>query len=183
MKRCSEVWEGIVALAEGRQDAEASQHIQGCATCEAKLAQLREIFALGDLKFFDAPKSLIGDVKAMMQPAPRRVLSLIRSSLGLAGARNAAVAGDFQVVVGDGELQVRLMFTRIGSEWEVLGKLSDTGWTLTRDGNGIEVGEQGRFSFRSDSLAQTSFTLERRGVSMTVPSAEELLASGADEPA
>src|SRR4051812_18744628 len=125
--RCADFWDGIVDLAEGRENAAASAHVEGCADCRMKLEELREIFAVGDLKFYSAPKAVIDAAKGLMQPQ-RRVAGVFRSTLAFSGART--VAEDFQLVVGEGDTQTRLMFVHTGSGWEVLGRLPSGDWTV-----------------------------------------------------
>jgi hypothetical protein len=176
-ERCNDLWQGVIALAEGREDEAASRHIEGCPACTRKLDELKQMFALGDLRFFEPPASLVADVKAMMPAQPRRVASLLRSTLAWTGAR--VVAEDFQIVVGDEGAQTRLMYSRIGSDWQIMGKLPSAGWSVEKQGVTLEDG--GRFSFTVPSLAETGFVLAGPDGEIEVPPAEELL-RGSREP-
>lgn len=176
-KRCQELWEGVVELAEGRPSPEAAAHVETCASCAAKLETLREAMRLGDLRFFDASPALVEAAKAMM-PAPRR-LPLLRSTLAWTGAR--AVAEDFQLLVGEEALPIRLMFSRVSEGWEVMGRLPDATWKVLRAGDSVAVDGEGRFDFRAASLADTDFVVSGPGGDFTVASAEELLARGSNQ--
>jgi hypothetical protein len=171
------MWERVVDLAEGRSDADAERHVASCASCASKLESLREIMRLGDLRFFDAPAALVDSVKGMM-PAPRR-LPLMRSTLAWSGAR--AVAEDFQLVVGEGEEQIRLMYAHAGDGWEVMGRLPATDWEIARDGETIALDSDGRFTFTAKNLAETDFTLTGPAGELYVPAAEELLSREPNE--
>src|ERR1041385_6023275 len=116
IERCQDFWEGVVGLAEGREDPAARAHLDSCPACDKKLAQLRQILRLGGMRYYDAPGDLISSVKGMMPAPERRVAPLIRSTLAWSGART--VAEEFQLIVGVGDEQLRLMFVRSGSGWE-----------------------------------------------------------------
>jgi hypothetical protein len=177
--RCANYWDGIVTLAEGGQDEAARLHVESCTDCADQLRHLRQIMAVGGLRFFDAPANLIEDVKRMM-PAPERIrLGLLRSTTAWSGAR--VVAEDFQIVVGEGSTQMRLMYERSGELWQVLGKAPSGEWTLESISGIASVGDEGRFSFEAPSLAETSFTLSGPEGELYVPSAEELLSHGSGD--
>jgi hypothetical protein len=174
-KQCSAIWESVVELAEGRENREALSHVAGCAECATKLDQLKAAFALGDHRFYNAPASLVESAKALMLPQ-KRVFGLLRTTLAGAGTR--AISEDFQMVVGSDDLQVRLMYTREGQQWRVMGRLPGEGWSVDRPG--VTDEGDGRFSFDAADLASTGFELIGEEGAVVVPSAEEMLRDGTD---
>lgn len=177
--RCANYWEGIVTLAEGGRDEAARHHVESCSECARKLEQLRIVMSVGDLKFYDAPASLIASAKGLMPAPERRPMSLLRSTTAWSGAR--AVAEDFQLVVGEADTQVRLMYSRAGNGWEVMGKAPSSGWSVEAGRHLVSIGVEGRFSFHADKLADTGFTLSGAEGEFYIPSAEELLSGGHDD--
>ena len=175
-RNCSEFWEGIVAIAEGGTDDRAAQHVRTCAPCSAKLNELRSVFAVARAQFYDAPEDVVDRAKALMPARERRMMGLLRSTLAWTGAR--VVAEDFQIVVGSADIQARLMYTRSGAEWLVMGKLPSSDWSAVRAGDVLQSDEEGRFSFAVSDLADSAFELIGPAGELSVPSAEELLASG-----
>jgi hypothetical protein len=173
--RCADYWEGIVDIAEGRQSEPARLHLQSCGDCSEKLEQLHVMMAAGDLRYFDAPTNLIASVKGLMPQPERRVFSLLRSTTAWTGARTAA--HDFQLVAGDGDTQVRLMFSKVDDGWEVMGRIPAGSWSVEADGQTVDLSDEGRFSFLAPGLDATGFTLIGSDTELVVPSAEELLSN------
>jgi hypothetical protein len=177
--RCANYWEQIVNLAEGKQEQAAREHVDSCPECARKLEQLQAAMRVGDMRFYDAPASLIANVKGLMPAPERKVVSLLRSTTAWSGAR--AVADDFQIVVGDEDTQVRLMYSRSGSNWEVMGRAPSSNWTAAAGGQELVVEEDGRFSFVAAKLSDTDLILSSPDGELFIPSAEELLSSGPDQ--
>jgi hypothetical protein len=177
--RCADYWEAIVNLAEGRQDSTAREHLESCSECAEKLRQLQQIMALGDLRYFDAPAHLIQEAVDLMPVRERKVATLLRSTTAWSGART--VAEDFQIVVGGPAMQVRLMYSRSGDSWEVLGQAPSSEWLVRIGDEQLEVDGEGRFSFGVPTLAQSAFSLLGPEGEMLVPSVEELLSNGPTE--
>lgn len=178
-KNCSEYWEGIVAIAEGGEDERARAHLQICTNCAAKLEHLRAVFAAGDQRFFDAPAAILAQVKNLMPARERKTASLLRSSLAWSGAR--VIAEDFQVVVGEGETQTRIMYSRSGTGWQVTGRMPSSAWIASKEGTPVETDGEAGFSFFVADLAHSDLSLVGPDAEIYVPSAEELLSSGPPE--
>ncbi|MFI5386178.1 MAG: hypothetical protein ACHQ50_08665 [Fimbriimonadales bacterium] len=137
------------------------------------------MFALGKLGFYNAPAKVVAAAEGLMPVKERRVATLLRSTVSWSGAR--AVAEDFQLVVGQGENQTRLMYSRSGSGWLVLGRMPSSEWLAVKGETTLDSDEQGRFSFTASDLFATDVTLLGPSVEIYVPSAEELLSSGPQE--
>ena len=173
--RCEEYWDGIVELSEGRSHAAAQNHVESCRACAAKLAELRMI--LGAVRpQFDAPSELIDSVKGLVSSGERRRLTLVSSTLSLSGARGPT--GDFQVLVGSGDTQLRVMYSPVGDTWQVVGRAPNSEYSLRACEGRVEVDADGRFIFRAPTLADTGFVLAGPEGDIDVPSAEELLSNG-----
>jgi hypothetical protein len=174
--RCADYWEDIVNLAEGKPADGARQHLEACPECTEKLRQIQQVMALGDLRFFDAPAKLIKTAQKLLPTRERTVMGLLRSTTAWSGART--VSEDFQIVVGAPGTQVRLMYTRSGEHWEVLGKAPGPDWLVNTGDRAVDVDREGRFSFKVASLGDTGFTLSGADGELVVPSVEELLSNG-----
>jgi len=174
--RCANYWDGIVNLAEGKVNESAQRHVETCAECSTKLEQLKTMMSVGDLRYYDAPPGLITRVKDMLPAPARRSANLLRSSIAWSGAR--AVAEDFQVVVGEGSTQIRMMYSRSGEGWEVMGRAPASYWSVRVNETDLPIEEDGRFSFHAAKLSETGLTLAGPEGELFIPSAEELLSSG-----
>lgn len=176
-KRCRELSEALIALAEGRSSAEVAEHVAHCGACAKRLAEYREMLEVGRVRAFAAPQEVIARAQAIMPAKQGRVATFLRSSLSLAGAR-AATTIDFQIVVETGLGQLRLMYVRTESGWDVMGRLPNVEATIERGDSQITADESGRFQFAAENLQDTAFTLwTRDGERVDVPSAEDLLTS------
>jgi hypothetical protein len=172
--RCSQVLDQVTALAEGTSSPEAELHVAQCPSCAARLAELRKILQATALPMFNAPDDVVAQAQALMPNlAPRRRLRLVASTFGMAGARS--MTQDFHLVVGSDEESVRLMYRQEDGGWEVIGRAPSPEWLLSRPEADEPVGQEGHFSFRASSLADTSFALVRGQTRLDIPSADELL--------
>ncbi|MEZ0324773.1 MAG: hypothetical protein ACAH95_02615 [Fimbriimonas sp.] len=177
MKRaCADNWENIVELAEGRKNEAAQAHVESCVDCAKVYAQLKKMVSASERGIYAAPTELINRAIGLM-PKPIRVRAgLLRTTLGLVGAR--AEADDFQIVVSVGDEQNRLMYVREQDGWEVIGRLPNGDWRIERSGEEIETDNTGRFSFKANDLEHTGFEFVGGSQVIEIPSAEELLLSG-----
>jgi hypothetical protein len=173
---CADYWEDIVNLADGKPADGARDHLDACPECAEKLRQIQRVMSLGDLRFFDAPAGVIKSAKNLMSARERTVMGLVRSTTAWSGART--VSEDFQIVVGAPGTQVRLMYSRSGELWEVLGKAPGADWSVSTGDGIVDVDSEGRFSFQVPSLDDTGFTLSGADGDLVVPSVEELLSNG-----
>ena len=172
-ERCSDFSEGIVSLAEGRDDASASLHIETCAACARKLEQLRRIVSVRETPFFAAPEEVIRQAKALLPPSQVGRARALRSTLAWSGSR--AAPQDFQVVVSAGSQEMRVMYTRSEQGWTVLARTPASDWSGIREGRRLESDSAGRFSFHCGDLSESGFELTGPEGEFEVPSAEELL--------
>jgi len=172
MKRaCREQWEAIVDLADGRVESNsASDHLVTCADCQARLAELSRMFSAMSVRQYSAPPELKRLAKGLM---PKRLptepirMRLIRSSLGLSGARTAG--RDFQAIFGHESAEVRVMYTLAEDGWEVTGRLPDPKWQAFRDGSILTTDSEGRFYFMIKSLADSAITVVSPTERLLVP--------------
>lgn len=172
---CKQFETRLADLAEGKPDHDASAHVASCGDCAATLRQLQAMFHAASIPVIDAPQTLTDHAKAIMRakrPAP--IARLLGTSFSLAQARS--VAQDFQLVVGAGEENVRLMFqARPDGSWDVTGRTPGAGWQVFRNGVNLETDQEDGFTFQSKKLDDTSFSLRLADSEISVPSAQELL--------
>ena len=183
MKRaCREQWEGLVDLAEGRvQKNAASDHLHTCTDCQARFAELSRMFTAISVPRFTAPQELKLLAKGLMpkRPAPEPIrMRLIRSSLGLSGAR--AAGKDFQAIFGHESAEVRMMYTLAEDGWEVTGRLPAAEWQAFRDGSSLSTDSEGRFYFVIKNLADSAITLVSPTDRLLVPAGSLVLGEEPD---
>lgn len=171
-KSCSNYWEALVDIADGKSDPAAMAHVASCGSCGEKLALLQSFVSAGQLGFYDAPAEAIQSAKNLMPQAPRQFASLVRSTLALSGARS--VAEDFQVVVSLGGAELRLMYTRVRNGWMIMGRLPEGDYQIL-DRSDVQLFPDRRFSFEVKNLAESEFTVEGGGQEFTVLPPEDLL--------
>ncbi|CAN5517149.1 hypothetical protein BH11ARM1_BH11ARM1_06460 [soil metagenome] len=165
--------DALAALAEGRQDAEASIHVQGCVDCGRKVAQLRAMLASASLAMEDAPVEAISRAKRLMAPVFKRA-TLRQTTLGLVGARSSS--DTFQAVFDVDSGSARVMYSKSESGWLILGQFSSGTCTIERDDLAISSDDEGRFTFESSELSDTAFILrysEQPGFAF--PSGQEIV--------
>jgi len=175
---CGAYQERLLDLAEGRVDEAAFAHVQTCADCAEILRQYRAVLDAAAFEWTAAPTEAVRRAKDLMMPGhlPQRrsIARLLHSSL-LAGARSAP--DDIQLTVeAEGE-RVRLMYSRLATGWEVVGRVPNAGISAERDQGPLALDEAGRFSFAAPSEAQTGFALRGPEWIVEIPSLEELLSN------
>ncbi len=172
MKRdCTPFWQGIVELAEGRDNPGAKAHVESCGECQALLQQVKRMLEAAAIPTLKAPVDLVTAAKAFMPgPQPLRVL---RTSLQLAGAR--WMNQDFQVVYEAREFELRVSYTKTEGGWEVVGKVPSDEWSVNKKRRSIPIQADGRFFFTVKSLEQSGFVLMTSNEAFTVPSGSEAM--------
>jgi len=168
---CKQIEELLPDLAEGKLLPEVQAHVDSCSECAMKLEQFRTILKVAEVPILSAPAHLIRSAKAL-QTGERKVLTakLFSSSLTLANARSTAT--DFQLVVGTEEHKLRLMYSRVGTKWEVTGRAPSKKWRVSRVRS---LNPDGGFVFQADSLDKTDFSISLGEEELQIPSAQELL--------
>lgn len=171
-KLCSSVSIGLVDLAEGRTNAVVSEHVAGCASCQAKLLELQKMLASIATPQYSAPSAWIASAKAIMAPRASRMI-LQRSSLTLAGARRAST--DFQAVYEFDGITLRVMYVKEDRGWSVIARVPDANWSVSQGGKQVAIDGDGRFQFKVKALTASGFTLFNSTNRLEVPSGSEAI--------
>ena len=169
-KTCKTMWAGLVDLAEGKDSPDAAVHVDSCDLCRTTLQGLRRTLSSLAVPQFEAPLELINRAKAIMSPSPSR-MRLLRTSLSTAGAR--AVTEEFQAIYGFDELELRVMYAKVDTGWNVIGRLPSVDWTAAANGEALSIEDDGHFSFTVKSLEDSSFEIAKHMMRLEVPSASE----------
>ncbi len=115
---CGKFWNGLVALANGEPDAEATAHVESCVACASSLQELRTGLASLQSGFFDAPKDTVSRAKAIFPTSVPVRARLVTSTLSGAGARGGEA---FQAVYDFEEAKLASFTSRrlaLGALWE-----------------------------------------------------------------
>ena len=172
---CKKLEAVLPDLAEGKEIAGANLHLKSCPDCAKKLNQFKVILSSASVPVAHAPSQLISLAKSIGAGTTRvGKARLFGSSLTLAQARSNT--SNFQLVVGNDQNQIRLMYSRLpGGKWEVTGRAPSSDWKLKRGSRTQKLDPLGGFVFRAPNLDETQFTLSKAAEEMLVPSAQELL--------
>lgn len=161
----------------GATDAELEAEIARSPRLSGQVAQLRRLFQAGCLPRFAPPKEVRQRAIDIM-PALRRA-RLVGSSLALGGVRRAWDEGDsLQMILSEGEFTLRLMVSREGDRYSVLGR-AQPGWEIRHQGVGLVADNQGMFSFEAASLDETAMEARMGSEIVAIPPLSEVLG---DEP-
>jgi len=178
MKRaCRPFRDRLIEMAEGHALPAVAEHVAGCADCAAIVGDYTRMLGAARIPWSAAPAALIDRVKALM-PERRRVVFGRRLGTFATAARGEA--DEFQVVVGEGDLSVRLMATRDADGWRVMGRAPAGTWNF--EGPSDAAMESGRFEFRTSSLEDSAFSLTNDDTVFQVPALSHLLQDAPPEP-
>lgn len=173
MKReCQDIWESVVALAEGHANDGATAHLKGCGDCRRRFEQLQAMLAGIGLKSFEVPATLVEAAKSLIADKAKR-LGLIRTSFQLSAAR--APSQDFQAVYGGEGIEVRVMYSKVDQGWEVMGRTPAGQWLVETVDSPVDSDEHGRFHFVVGSLDDSAFSLIGEHGTCEIPSANEAI--------
>ena len=171
-RHCSQYCNRLVDLLEGRPDAEATQHLEGCEFCRKRYQQLSKIMQGMAVEVVPAPSSLVLNAQEIVSSGFSR-MTFIRSSLQQAFARTTTE--DFQAVFGSSDLELRVMYTKLDLGWEVVCRTPDPHWTVQHKGKALRVDDEGGVHFVSVTLEDTGFKLQRFDLKLEVPSGLEAI--------
>ena len=173
MKReCQDVWESVVALAEGQANDRATTHLKGCEDCRLRFEQLQSMFAGMRLASFEVPPTLVQSAKSLIAGQTTR-LRLVRTSFQLSAAR--APSQDFQAVYGGQGIEVRVMYSKVDQGWEVMGRMPAGEWRVETESSPVDSDEHGRFHFLVGSLDKSAFSLIGENEVCEIPNANEAI--------
>jgi len=173
MKLCSQFLDGVVALAAGGGSPTAELHVATCASCMETLTQYKSLLEAARRPYAEVPDELSMIVKSFMQPEKVYMRArLVGSTLGMAGVRSLAM-DKFQLVFEAETVQARLLYVMEGKHWEVVGRVNDGEWQVSRPAGRVRTLGDGRFEFTAPALSDTGLVLRRGDTQVDVPSAEE----------
>ncbi len=167
-----ELWESLVDLADGASRPQVDLLISQDSTLRKQFLDLKRMLDGLKLTQYSAPGELKKLAKSLMafQVLPMRC---IKSTLQLMGARSATQ--DFQVVYGNDLLELRVMYTKVDNGWEVMSKIPESSWSVSRDQKELSLDSNQRFQFISNSLENTCFSLQNLGLKLEIPNVSELI--------
>lgn len=148
-----------------------ASHVEGCPHCSAVVERYRQIFASASGVWESAPTHLVARVKELV-PETRRVLFGRRLQVGgLAVSRGPLE--EFQLVVGDADVSIRLMATPNPEGWSIVGRVPNNNWEV--DAPRPITASDGRFQFSVKTLEESAFDLLGPDTLMHVPALSELI--------
>ena len=154
MNNCSHFEHALTALAHGEDAPLVEEHLAECEACRLRLGELRRMVHALAVPTSDAPVLLIEAAKALMPHRQRTIARLVRSTLGMAGAR-AEDADTFQMVYESEPMRARLLYERLATGWSVTGKIEGGVVAIEAQGSAVNLEADGRFAFVARSLADT----------------------------
>lgn len=169
--RCRTYRYQLADVAEGRGEPEAVRHVEGCPRCAELVRRYQAIRAAGKISWESAPADLVARAKALVGETRRRLVARRMGSSLLAGARGGV--DEFQVMVGAEEVSVRLMATREGSGWQLMGRLPSPDWKV-ESRHAVEMERDG-FRLNAPSLEDSAFRLIGPELEIEVPSLADIL--------
>lgn len=165
-------WEAMWDLAEGRGNEDIQRHLETCAECSQAFAEIQQMLA--GLKYTNASphEGLLAAAYGIM-PGTLKRLGLFGSSLKLSGARRSD-SDDFQLVFGDEDFKIRVMYSPNGQLWDVMTTLPGQTFTASKDGDLIVVEDDFRVSFSVASLDDSDFVITDGEITYEIPSSTEV---------
>lgn len=164
------MWPDLWEFAESGRGPDVQAHLSVCAECRRELAKAMQMVSALALRTDSAPAHLVTAAKRLMETPVRR-FSLVRTSLSALGARNAG--SDFQAVFNLDETEVRVLYSKTDTGWEVVSKVPSAEATPLKGGVVLALDIDGRFHFEAKELGDTGFILATKGARLEVPSGAE----------
>lgn len=165
-------WEAMWDLAEGRGNEEFKGHLETCAECSQAFAEIQQMLAGLTYTNASPDSNLLNEAYGIMPGALKR-LGLFGSSLMLSGSRRSE-SDDFQLVFGDEDFKIRVMYSLNGQSWDVMTTLPGQTFTASKDGDPIVVEDDFRVSFSVASLNDSDFVITDGEITYEIPSSTEV---------
>jgi hypothetical protein len=174
MKReCRPFWEGLIDLAEGRDNAAAAGHVAGCADCAVRLAEMQRVVAAAQGTWFTAPADAVERAKALMPMRPRRRAVLVGATLAGGFARSSTE--DFQITLDLGGPKMRVMVAREAAGWSLVGQAPSEAWSVSDAQGDVKSEAGGRFRILVSALGESAFVLRGPDYDVEVPAMSEMM--------
>jgi hypothetical protein len=150
---------------------------------EGRFQEYRRLDRALKTPVFEPPAPLVALAKSLLPERVRRIVlaRLVFSTLQPLAVRSTR-PNSFQLSFQADEVKVRLMVAPERGSWEVVGQVSEPGWSVSQGGKQFATDEHGRFTFCARSLGQTNLALLKDEVELRVPPAEEAAESGPGSP-
>ncbi len=168
-------WDLLVELADGRATKETRDHLVSCERCRVAYDQILIMKEASSYPFEQPPQSLVESAIAIAQPNRSR-LKLVSPRLSALGARTERVPA--QVLFGQGDLQVRAMYSPTTTGWDVFLSLNGRQGTIFHAGERFETDDRGRVLVPISDIAVSELVLETNGAEFLIPSPIEVEVDG-----
>ncbi|MGV3618254.1 MAG: anti-sigma factor family protein [Fimbriimonas sp.] len=169
-RECAQYREMIVGLAEGRADAATEAHLAVCPECSRHLEQMRSLLSALAYPLLEAPAEFLDRVPMPEAPHRPTLLARLRGLRPALAARSARE--DVQLVVGAGDLEMRLVYVYEPDGVRVMGRLPEGDWSTEEGETAVD--------FLAPSEAETGFVVEGPSARVEVPSLLALTQDGTD---
>jgi len=168
---CSKYRSQLIEAAEGNAGPEVLAHLAECPKCSAIVSRTIQILSAAKGFWESAPSDLVTRAKSLM-PETRRYLTGRRLDWGqVAGARGPQE--EFQVLVGDEDVSVRVMASPRPNGWAVMGRVPDEQWVVEAQSPVTVDGSL--FEFEVQTLADSAFDLVGLESILQIPPLSELI--------
>lgn len=168
-KACEPYLEGVADLASGRENPAAQQHVEGCADCARQLSQLSLAVQSLAVSESDAPADLVHNAVSLMPKKQPLFARLTASTLQAAGVRAIQSAEAFQLRYEAGGVDVRLMYARDKDGWDIIGRVSESGWEILGPQGPVDLKSDRSFQFRVTRLEESEFEMIRGDTMIQIP--------------
>ena len=174
MRPCRRFEQALIVLAEGGEAPEAAAHLDQCEGCTRRLAEYRHLLGEGGIAKAtqNAPAEWIARAAAIF-PEARRA-AVLRHSLSQVGAR-LRDTDTLQIAYEVDGVVLRVQYARLGSGWQVTGRVLDLAWTVQHRGASVPLDPEGGFQIDVRETADTGFDLVLPSGRVAIPGVAEAL--------
>jgi hypothetical protein len=173
---CSKYRFRLIEAAEGNADNEMLAHVAECANCSAEVNRIITVLAAAKGIWESAPSEIVQRAQSLM-PETRRHLIGRRLGLGsFAGARGGQE--EFQVLVGDEDVTIRLMASPRQDGWAVMGRVPGDDWIVEAQ-SPVKLDDT-VFEFEVKTLDGSAFDLVGPDSILHIPALSELIDNDRD---
>lgn len=179
MKHCRDYEQDLVTIAHGGEAPEAQAHADACERCADKLSQHHRLAAVLAVPTWLPSEDGLRRAQAIVPAPTRTVARLVRSTLGLAGARYGG-HDSFQLVYESDTLDARLMFESSSRGWTITGRLEGPVEEASVGGTIVELDEEGRFTASLSNGNSDDILVRMEGGDVVLPLPPEVASRGSD---
>lgn len=169
---CKQIWDGLVDLAEGRENPQAQAHLSTCSDCTAEFQQLQRILTATQIPTFKAPQHAIEMAMRLMPKRSRQRAVLLGQTFAASAARSGGK--DAQLTFDVDGTAIRVMVSEEPSGWSVIGQVPSSDWAVSVGSADVRQDEEGRFQMLLGSLDEL-IVLSGPTLDVEIPPLAELL--------